>query len=62
MRKLNQEEYKELVKSRQGQSLQTINYDAAIVRFKKDEHGNDLPIVEEAYLVSDLLGSLGSKK
>lgn len=53
MKALTTEQYQELAKTRG--SFQTLNYDAVIVKFKKSEQGMDLPIVEEAYLIADLI-------
>ncbi len=55
LKKLNNEEYKAFVESRKGKSLTILRYDAMIVKFKKDDNGNDLPIVESAWKLSDLL-------
>ena len=54
-KKLNSEEYKAYVESRKGKSLTVLRYDAVIVKFKKDDNGNDLPIVESAWKLSDLI-------
>lgn len=59
LKPLSQEEYKEYVKAKK--SFQSLNYNTVIVKRKQTDGGMDLPEIEEAYLLSDIIEALKKK-